>query len=579
MSKKKRKAEETKKIPPWVNPLLLGLLVIGAFLSRVVPSWSQVFVDGQVWFRAVDPWYHMRLVDNMMANFPTPLQWDMLSLFPGGMHVGYFPLLSWIIASLGQVFNYEVVGALLPPILGALTLISIYFICRILWTSWVGLIACLLATILPTEFFHRSLLGFTDHHILEIFFSVNTILFLILLSRNGKLRWAVLAGISLGLYVSSWAGGLLLVALIWAWFLITFLYKLREKEPIGLLCKNVSIVFGLGLLLFALNLPFVRGLAPYVVLLGLVAVSPSLFYLASKATSWKIILIATAGCLVLSGILAQALLPQIWINIRSTLISTLTTIQEALPSGPRVIMSHYGISFLLGTAGLVLCIKNKQNLLLVLWGLLMLALMISQRRWSYYFAITNSILAGYFIYLVSTWVHREAKHAVVIAMCVLLFSTTLSSAISISRLPILLTNDWYQACVWLRENTPEVEGYYDSEAEEIDYGVLSWWDFGNWITRVGRRAPCSNPMAQRLNIQWNVFLAESEEEANTYLDNIEYIIVDEDMVTIKFYAIVRLSSRDVDPDSHVFLFSLWEETTTTWEKVHQAGTVRIYGRK
>lgn len=579
MSKKKRKAEETKKIPSWVSPLLLGLLVVGAFLSRVVPSWSQVFVDGQVWFRAVDPWYHMRLVDNMMANFPSPLQWDMFSLFPGGMHVGYFPLLSWIIAILGQVLNYEVVGALLPPILGALTLISIYFICRTLWTSWVGLIACLLATILPTEFFHRSLLGFTDHHILEIFFLVNTILFLILLSKNGKLRWAILAGISLGLYVSSWAGGLLLAALIWTWFLITFLHKLKGEEPIGLLCKNVSIVFGLGLLLFALNLPFVRGLTPYVVLLGLVAVSPSLFYLASKVAGWKTILIATAGSLVLSGILAQVFLPQIWINIESTLISPLTTIQEALPSGPRVIMSHYGISFLLGIAGLVLCIKNKQNLLLVLWSIFMLVLMISQRRWSYYFAITNSVLAGYFIYLVSTWVHKEAKHAVVIAMCVLLFSTTLSGTIGISRLPILLTSDWYQACVWLRENTPEVEGYYDSEAEEINYGVLSWWDFGNWITRVGRRAPCSNPMAQRLNIQWDVFLAESEEEANTYLDNIEYIIVDEDMVTIKFYAIVRLSSHDVGPDSHVFLFSLWEETTTTWEKVHQAGTVRIYGRK
>lgn len=579
MSKKKRKAEETKETPSWVSPLLLGLLVIGAFLLRVIPSWSQVFVDGQVWFRGVDPWYHMRLVDSMMANFPTPLQWDMFSLFPGGMHVGYFPLLSWIIATFGQVFDYEVVGALLPPILGALTLISIYFICKTLWTSWVGLIACLLAAILPTEFFHRSLLGFTDHHILEVFFSVNTILFLVLLSKRRKIRWAILAGVSLGLYLSSWAGGLLLAALIWTWFLTTFLYKLKKEEPAGPLCKDVSLVFGIGLLLFALNLPFTQGLAPYVILLGLVAISPSIFYLVSRIASWKTILIATVGCLVLSGILAQVVLPQIWINIRSTLISTISTIQEALPSGPRVIMSHYGISFLLGAAGLVLAIKNKQNLLLVLWSTFMLLLMISQRRWSYYFTITNSILVGYFIFLVSGWVHKEARHAVVIAMCVLLFSTTFSSTLGISRLPILLTNDWHQACVWLRENTPEVEGYYAPEAEEVSYGVLSWWDFGNWITRVGHRAPCSNPMAQRLDIQWDVFLAESEEEANTYLENIEYIMVDEDMVTIKFYAIVRLSSRDVGPDSHIFLFSLWEETTTTWEKIYQAGTVRIYGRK
>lgn len=578
LRKQSKHKKEVRQIPKWLCPTILGLLVIGTFLIRVIPSWSEVIRDGQVWYREVDAWYHMRLADNMMVNFPMPLKWDMLALFPAGMNVGYFPLLSWIIVIFGQVFNYELVGAFIPPILGALVLIPIYFICKTLWKNWVGLIACLLVMILPTEFFHRSLLGFTDHHILEVFFLTSTMLFLILLTKDRKARWIILAGVSLGLYLSSWGGGLLLVLLLWIWFFLSAFNKLRKEEPIKTFCIDISVVLGLGFLFFLPNIFFVENIVPHVPLLGLMAISPTILYLVSKKLNWKKILLGLIGCLILATILIQAFLPGIISAARSVFISPTSTIQEAQPAYPRVLMAHYGISFLLFIGGLIFAVKRKENLLLILWCAFMFILAVSQRRWSYYFTINNSILAGYFIYLISGWVHKSAKVAVVITICVILLATTIKGTIGISNLPSILPNDWYQACVWLRGNTPEIEGYYDLDVDKPDYGVLSWWDYGDFITRIGHRVPCSNPMSQDPEIQWQVLLAQSEDEANTYLEGINYLIVDSEMVTVKLYAIVGKAPSGTVINGNTFIYNLWNETTITWKKIHQDGAVKIYGR-
>lgn len=550
----------------------LAGLVVGTFLLRVLPSWDKVFIDGNVWYRGVDPWYHMRLVDNIMENFPIPLKWDMFALYPNGMAVGYFPLISLIIALPGQVFNYEVIGALLPPILGALTLIPIYLICKTLWKSWIGLIACGLVMILPTEFFHRSMLGFTDHHILEVFFSVNTILFLILMHKEGKLRWAILAGVSLGLYMSSWSGGLLLVAPIWIWFFIIFIYKLKNNQPIDVFVGNMCITFSTALILYLPNCLFIKGIEFQVLTMGIVVASFWILHELTKVLGWRK-LIGLVGLAV--GVICF-FIPGLTSVTRSVLFNFDITIQEALLSGPKVLLAQYGTSFFLSIGGLAFAIKRKENLLLIVWCTFMLILAINQRRWNYYFAINNAIMAAYFIYVMGSWIKENARIPATVVICSFLLFTILPSTIAISNLPNTITKDWYAACVWLEKNTPEMDGYYELNSDKLDYGVLSWWDYGNWITRISKRAPVSNPMVHQ-DIQWEVLTAKSEEEANTYLEGINYIVVDRDMVSSKFPAILNLSPRKVDYIP--FVFTLWNEETDTWIKIHQEGEVKIYGRK
>jgi dolichyl-diphosphooligosaccharide--protein glycosyltransferase len=66
---------------------------------------------------------------------------------------------------------------------------------------------------------------------------------------------------------------------------------------------------------------------------------------------------------------------------------------------------------------------------------------------------------------------------------------------------------WYSSLVWMRENTPDPFGdpdfYYalyekPKAGEAYDYpesayGVMSWWDYGHWITRIAHRIPNANP--------------------------------------------------------------------------------------
>jgi len=578
-SKRRRKqVQPARRISSWASPIILTVLVIGTFLIRTLPSWNKVFVGGEVWFRGVDSWYHMRLVDNMMVNFPLPLKWDMSILFPSGMSVGYFPLLSWIVALPGQILDYEVVGALLPPILGALILIPVYFICKTLWRDWVGLIACMLVMLLPSELFHRTLLGFTDHHMLEVLFLATTVLFLILLAKEEKPRWVVLGGVSLGLYMSSWAGGLLLVALVWLWSLISIFSKLRRGEPIDTFCKNISIVFGLSLIVFLPNLFFIQGLQLHILTLGLITLSPMVLLELSRRIEWIRVLGATLVILGLAGTTVQLVSPQFLDTAKSVFVSPATTIQEATASDPGVLMAHFGISLFLCIGGLIFAIRKKQNLLLVVWSIFMLILTISQRRWSYYFILNDAILAGYFIYLLQGWFHRSTRKAIVTVICVMLLATNLPGTIGMSNLSTTITEGWYQSCVWLRENTPGMEGYYALDAEKPTYGILSWWDYGNWITRIGHRAPCSNPMAQTPGVQWKAFLAGSEEEANGYLEEIDYIIVDYSMVTTKFYAIGKLAPKDTPINEDIFILRLWNESSTTWKKICQIEEVKIFAR-
>ncbi|GAI14766.1 unnamed protein product, partial [marine sediment metagenome] len=45
----------------------------------------------------------------------------------------------------------------------------------------------------------------------------------------------------------------------------------------------------------------------------------------------------------------------------------------------------------------------------------------------------------------------------------------------------------------LYEAPPQGQKY---EYPESSYSVMSWWDYGHWITRIAHRIPISNPFQQ-----------------------------------------------------------------------------------
>jgi dolichyl-diphosphooligosaccharide--protein glycosyltransferase len=124
-----------------------------------------------------------------------------------------------------------------------------------------------------------------------------------------------------------------------------------------------------------------------------------------------------------------------------------------------------------------------------------------------------------------------------------------------------INKQWYSTLVWMRENTPNKEMYekfyyehykqpenpkepYPYYPEGV-YGVMSWWDYGHWITAIAHRIPNANPFQQGIGNKYNhvpgsapFFTAFNESEANEIADKlgVKFVVSDVEMATGKFYA-------------------------------------------
>ena len=176
---------------------IVVLLIFGIALAvRVCLPYGSVFVEDSVRFAGNDPWYQMRLVENLMQHFPHLIGFDPFTLYPYGLEVPFAPFFDlmlgffiWVIG-MGSPTQHtiETVGAYFPAVLGALVTIPVYFIGREIFNRNIGLLSAAIVAILPGQFLFRTLLGFTDHHVAEVLFTTVAALFLILAIKRARGR-------------------------------------------------------------------------------------------------------------------------------------------------------------------------------------------------------------------------------------------------------------------------------------------------------------------------------------------------------------------------------------------------------
>ena len=193
---------------------------------------------------------------------------------------------------------------------------------------------------------------------------------------------------------------------------------------------------------------------------------------------------------------------------------------------------------------------------------------------------------------------KNVRATAIVIISLLLILPTIKGTIGVATLRNNISQNWYNACVWLRENTPEPypeNAYYalSTSNSEASYNILSWWDYGHWIIRIAHRATIVSPTHQGSVVtyqgrDYDIFFfwtAQSEAEANSTIEgfNVRYIIVDKNMTEGKFYALVVEAQRNpseinkLRPNS--MIMRLWEGKTETWELIHQEGDVKIFERK
>jgi dolichyl-diphosphooligosaccharide--protein glycosyltransferase len=257
--------------------LLTIIFAIALYIRAVLPYKSVFLADGTIRFGGNDPWYHMRIVEYILHNYPHSLTYDAFTEFPYGHFQHYGPLYDHTIAFVSLIFGFgqpstqlvNTVGAYFPTVLGALVVIPVYFIGKHLHNRGTGLLAALIIATMPGQFLSRSLLGFTDHHAAETLFSTFTILFLILalwsarahnlsfgnLNMGGwravrtPLLYAILAGVSYTAYQLCWSGALMFGMIIMIAAAIIYIVEHIRGNSTEYITIVGTIMFGLEVLL------------------------------------------------------------------------------------------------------------------------------------------------------------------------------------------------------------------------------------------------------------------------------------------------------------------------------------------
>ena len=427
--------------------IILAVLCGISLYIRIALPYDQIFVNDGVWFRETDAYYYMRNIETLVHNFPHFNSFDPYMLFPGGAGVLARPFFAWLVAGIIRLVSWgvptlhtmEAVGAYMPAILGTLTLIPVYFIGKELFNRWVGVISAALIVILPGELLHRSLLGFTDHHVAEVLFSTVCILFLImaikrarereisfghLLSRDWStitkpLVYILLAGVFLGIYLLTWQGGLLLIFIIFAYLVIQFIVDHLRHKSSDYLCIVGTPLF---LVAFLMLLP-VLGKSSldtvYRVAMPVVIVVPIVLSIISRLMAGRalkpfyypltLLGLAGIGLVALHAIdpgLFKYMIGQFSIFAPGGAMLTVLEVQPLLfPGGEftlRIAWANFTTSFFISFISFAMLIylvikeKSADKTLFLVWSIIMLMAVLGQRRFGYYYAINAALLTGYF---------------------------------------------------------------------------------------------------------------------------------------------------------------------------------------
>jgi dolichyl-phosphooligosaccharide-protein glycotransferase len=629
--------------------LILVLIFALAFLIRVIPRLEDVFGTGWVKFAETDPWYHIRLLENLLHHFPQGILFDPYTLFPYGRDVFFAPMFDrilgffiWVIG-LGSPTEHtmQIVAAYFPPILGALTIVPVFFIGKELFNKKAGVICAALAAVMPGNFLARSLLGVTDHHVAEYLFSTVAALFLIMAIKRARDRdirfsdilrgdwkrfrlpliYALLSGLFLAAYILSWVGGLLFIFIIFIFLIIQFVIDhLRGKSTEYLGIVGVPLfLLAMVLILPFMNQSSMTAAHPASLALGAI-VAAALAGLSGWMAGRKLKRVYFPLALVVLGLAAAGIFNAVAHSLMVLMVNnfniffpqggvmTITEVQPLFhnfgqtPLFQSRVWGFFTTGLFILPVSIILLVYSSvketraEIIFFLTWSVLMIAATLGQNRFSYYLAINVALAGGYFFWRIIVWIswafekmgfresrpattvsvthkkkgkakkavehtgpaagYRGARYAAITLAAIvgffLVFFPNITQDTTVYKGVPAPDNDWHESLLWMRNNTPEPFSDPDFYYAQYDkpapghpysypasaYGVMSWWDYGHWITEIAHRIPNSNAFQDGAVEAAIYFTRPAEGDANGIMDRLgsKYVIIDRAMATTKIWA-------------------------------------------
>ena len=549
----------------------LALVVLAGLALRLGPL-PRVFTVAFVNFQG-DAWYHMRRVDWQIANYPHSLTVDP---YAGGQYVPIPPVFDLVLSTIAGVATgfadpgsraADTVAALAPALLGGLVALPAFGLARLLFGEAAGWLAAALTVLLPGPFLIRSLVGVTDHHVVEVLWSSLTLYAVARSCRQfsdtGRPRrareWApvALAGAALGAYLLSWSGGAFLVLSLGAWAALQYARDLAADADTGptawslapMAATALVLVLAFqdrGLLRYGSQVASLQGLLVSIVLLEMLCAL-------GRRVRWRGPRILIAGALVvlcavgLRALVAAGNVADITADAWRVLSgggSPLVSETRPLFGVPgerswRPVVGIFGASPL-GLLALPALLwtglrgGRRERLLIAVWTVITLVATLGTSRFGYYLAPNLALLLGWIL----AWLlERLGRAAAAVAVALLVANVpALGNCLAVDEgMPV----GWHQALSWLRRASPEPFGdpsfylaRYLAPPPAPSSRVLAWWDYGYWILRVARRVPVANPTQAGAAEAGRVLTSGDDTDAVPLLDGlrVSHVIVNDEVV-------------------------------------------------
>lgn len=568
---------------------LLLLIFILALLFRFV-SFNTVFSGNRIVFPGFDGYYHLRLITYSVQNFPGFLWSDSYVNYPIGYNVGWMPFYDLGIAFITRLLSFgsptihtiETIAAIFPAVLGAITVIPIFFIGKELRDARLGLLSAFLFAIMPAHM-AVSRFGLVDHHVAEVFLFTMIFLFLTLSIKENKkinLIFAATAGLFIGILVFTWSAAHIYIAIFSVFFILQYGVNLYKGVPSNKLILTGAITgftaLSISVLLHIFQWIPLYQVAGVVAFLSMATVpgilsdaiqKKSIHWLAYPGAIITIAILITGIIMLFPqqfGIFDEAINYFTRENIVGTIAETrpfaedyfsfITTLYFSAPFGFALIFAFIGlIYYIISELGSRFA---PGKLLFLICAVAIILLTLQQVRFSYLSSIFVAILAAYFIYRMifeENFVYNTRSIASLGFLILLIGAPTAYQAYAISREPPIIAGDWWDSLIWLKNNTPTTS-YYDDPVNSPEYSVMAWWDYGNWIEYVAQRPVVANNFQQGVDAAALYFSADSEKVANAILDQrkTKYVIVDDetgfgykDFVYGKYMQVIELAGKNM----------------------------------
>ncbi|MFC1964505.1 hypothetical protein ACFLWG_00660, partial [Chloroflexota bacterium] len=268
---------------------------------------------------------------------------------------------------------------------------------------------------------------------------------------------------------------------------------------------------------------------------------------------------------------------------------------------------------------------DTDKILFIIWSSVLLVFTLAMRRFADFLAINLALLTGYLSWVILEFVSlrkvstkpvetqgkvkkkakKRARQKVgflftnrrvsivmgPIVIFFLVFFPNIGPIVSLQGMAYLAPDEaWYESLSWMKDNTSDPfddpDFYYDLydtpfHYPETAYGVISFWDYGYWISRIAQRPTICDPGGGYRGDVSRFFLAQDETSANKIIDklNARFIIIDIRTIIGYIQAITTRTNSSVE-DFYDIYYSLEEDRLVPFKLFHpefyRSLVVRLY---